>query len=200
MDTSITSTRRPAGAATAAYLAAALFFIHLITYFIPALRDITVDGSAAIAELLAAIAVAEHLLVFPVVAALRAPNWARHAGYGWLVIDIATDIMQLNGVAKPVYLGLRYGGHISAAVWIASASWHEKGLIRIVGLFVALDLAIYSFIAPLFAFSFVVLIPSLVLLPLWFVLAGRRIALNAEDTPSIGGMTMPQAAAPISAS
>lgn len=199
MDASTTSTNRATGAVTAAYLAAALFFIHLITYFIPALRDITVRDSAPLAELLAVLAVAEHLLVFPVIAALRASNWARHAGYGWLVIDMATDIMQLNGVAKPLYLGLRYGGHISAALWIASASLQERGLIRIVGLFVALDLALYSFIAPLFAFSFVVLIPSLVLLPLWFVLAGRRIARNAERARSVTG-GMPHATASVSAS
>lgn len=197
MGASTQSIRRPMGATTAAYLAATLFSIHLITYFIPSIRNVTVQQSPAVAELLAIIGVAEHLLVFPVVAALRAPNWARHAGYGWLVIDMATDIMQLNGVATPVYLGLRYGGHISAALWVASASWQEKGVLRPVGLFVALDLALYSFIAPLFPFSFVVLIPSLALLPLWFVLAGRRIAHGTGDAPRFAGGGTPQATAPV---
>ncbi len=45
---------------------------------------------------------------------------------------------------------------------------------RIVGLLLALDLAIYSFIA-FIPLTFVVLIPSLVLLPLWLVLVGRLI-------------------------
>ena len=35
------------------------------------------------------------------------------------LIDIATDSMQLKGVDKSIYLSLRYGGHISAALWIA---------------------------------------------------------------------------------
>jgi hypothetical protein len=38
---------------------------------------------------------------------------------GWLVIDIATDIMRLNGIDKSIYLALRYGGQISVALWIA---------------------------------------------------------------------------------
>jgi hypothetical protein len=33
---------------------------------------------------------ASRLLLFPIVAMLPAPRWARAAGYGWLVADIAT--------------------------------------------------------------------------------------------------------------
>src|SRR5947209_6396028 len=159
----------------AAYAAAVLFAIHLITYFIAPLRDATTTSSPIVAELLALLAVAEHLLVFPVVAALPAPRWVKAAGYGWLVIDIATDIMQLNGTPKTTYLPMRYGGHISAALWIASASWQLKGGIRITGLLLALDLAVYSFIA-FIPFTFVILVPSLLLLPLWFTLSGRLLA------------------------
>jgi hypothetical protein len=155
-----------------AYIVAAIFTIHLITYLIPGIRDATPTSSAIVAELIGIVGVAEHLLLFPIVAALPAPRWARAAGYGWLVIDMATDIMQLNGVDKSIYLSLRYGGHISASLWIASASWQAKGTIRIVGWLLALDLFIYSFIA-FIPFTFVVLFPSLVLLPVWFVLAGR---------------------------
>lgn len=159
----------------AAYGAAVLFAIHLVTYLIAPIRDATTISSPIVAELLALLAVAEHLLLFPVVAALPAPRWAKAAGYGWLVIDIATDIMQLNGVPKTTYLGMRYGGHISAALWLASASWETTGAFRIIGWLVALDLAIYSFIAFL-PLTFIVLFPSLVLLPLWFLLVGRRLS------------------------
>jgi hypothetical protein len=162
-----------------AYAAAVLFTVHLITYFIPSIRDATPTSSTIVAELLALLGVAEHLLLFPVVAALPAPRWARAAGYGWLVIDMATDIMQLNGIDKSIYLSLRYGGHISAALWIASASWQTKGALRLVGWLLALDLAIYSFIT-FIPFTFVVLIPSLVLLPVWLVLVGRLLAREGE--------------------
>jgi hypothetical protein len=160
---------------TAAYVAAILFAIHLVTYVIGPLRDATTSSSPIVAELLALLGVAEHLVLFPVIAALPAPRWAKAAGYGWLVIDMATDIMQLNGVPKETYLALRYGGHISAAVWIASASWQAKGVLRIVGEFVALDLVVYSFIA-FIPFTFIVLFPSLLLLPLWLVLIARLLA------------------------
>lgn len=159
----------------AAYAAAVLFAIHLITYFIAPIRDATTTSSPIVAELLALLAVAEHLLVFPVVAATPAPRWARAAGYGWLVIDMATDIMQLNGTPKTTYLAMRYGGHISAALWIASGSWQRTGTLRVIGVLLALDLAIYSFLA-FIPFTFVILIPSLVLLPLWLWLVGRLIA------------------------
>src|SRR2546430_4889450 len=133
--------------AIAAYGAALLFAIHLVTYFIPSLRDVTTSSSVIGAEALALLAVAEHLILFPVIAALPAPPWARAVGYGWLVLDIATDIMQLNGAVKLTYLSLRYGANVAAALWIASASWQAKGAIRLVRCFVALDLVIYSFIA-----------------------------------------------------
>jgi len=156
-----------------AYVAAALFAIHLITYFIAPVRDATTASMPLIAELLALLAVAEHLLVFPIIEALPAPQWAKAAGYGWLVIDMATDIMQLNGTPPATYLAMRYGGHIAAALWIASASWQGTGAIRVFGLLLALDLALYSFIA-FIPLTFLLLIPSLILLPAWFVLIGRR--------------------------
>jgi hypothetical protein len=181
--------------ATAAYVAAALFAVHLITYFIAPIRDVTTTSSPLLAELLALLAVAEHLLVFPVVAALPAPRWAKAAGYGWLVIDMATDIMQLNGTPRTTYLAMRYGGHIAAALWIASASWQVQGVMRAIGVLVALDLALYSFIAFL-PFTFVILIPSLVLLPLWFCLAGRllgrgeegMLGRDEEDSPQVAAL------------
>ncbi len=160
---------------TAAYGAALLFAIHLVTYFIPAIRDVTTSTSVLGAEALTLLAVAEHLILFPVIAALPAPKWARAVGYGWLILDIATDIMQLNGAVKLTYLTLRYGANIAAALWIAGASFQGKGVLRVIGVIVALDLAVYSFIA-FIPFSFLVLLPSLVLLPLWLVLVGRSLA------------------------
>jgi hypothetical protein len=107
-----------------AYAAAVLFTIHLITYFIPSIRDATPTSSIIVAELLALLGVAEHLLLFPVV--------------GWLL---------------------------------------------------ALDLAMYSFIA-FIPFTFVVLIPSLVLLPVWLVLVGRLLAREGghwQGRAEVGG-------------
>jgi len=111
-------------APAAAYAAAVLFALHLATYFVASVRDATLSNAASIAIGLAALAVAQHLVVFPVVAALNAPQWAKISAYIWLVVDTA----------------------------------------------------LYSALAPFSSLAFVVTIPSLVLLPVWFWLVGRLLA------------------------
>ncbi len=155
----------------AAYAVAILFALRLPTFFIPGMRDATALTAPLLGVLNAMLGIAPHLLLFVVVAVLPAPQWAKAAGYGWLVIDMATDIMALDGVAQLTAFSLKYGGHLSAALWIATSAWRAGGAMRIVGLLLALDLASYSFIssfAPVWP-----LLPSIVLLPLWFVLVGH---------------------------
>jgi hypothetical protein len=88
----------------AAYGAGVLFALHLATYFVPSIRDATLSTAAGVAVALAVLAVAQHLIVFPVVAALPAPRWAQVAGYTWLVVDMGTDLLQLGGASKSIYL------------------------------------------------------------------------------------------------
>jgi len=161
--------------AMAAYGVAALFAVRLPSFYVLPQSS----GSLIVRELSALLGIAPHLLLFVVIAALPAPVWAKSAGYGWLVIDMATDIMALNGVADTTFLPMHYGGHIAAALWIVTASWEAKGATRVVGLLLALDLGTYSFIAPVV--SFVALLPSIVLLPAWFILVARHIGHGAED-------------------
>jgi len=89
---------------------------------------------------------------------------------------MCTDILQFGGVSKAIYLVLRLAVNLLAALWIASASWPISRAIRYVGVFVALDFACYSFVALLSPLSFLVALPSLVLLPVWFGLVGRLLA------------------------
>jgi len=171
----------------AAYTAAVLFGLHLVTYVIPSVRDATVANAPAIAVSLAVLAVAQHLVVFPVVAALPAPRWARAAAYTWLVIDMGTDLAQLAGASKSVYLVIRLAVNVLAALWFAAASWRARGAARGIGIFVALDTAAYSGVGLFFAWAFVVTLPSLILLPVWFALMGRRLATlptRPETVPS----------------
>lgn len=176
-----TATSPRPSAALFAYGAAALFAAHLTTYFVPAIRDATLAQSAALAAALALLAVAQHLVVFPVVAALPAPRWAQLAGYTWLVVDMGTDLLQLGGAPKSLYLVLRLAINLVAALWIAAASLRACGATRALGVFVAVDFACYSFVALLSPLAFVVALPSLLLLPLWFVLVGRRLALMSRS-------------------
>lgn len=187
-------TRQHAVATRSAYAAAVLFAAHLTTYFVPSVRDATVSTSLRIAVALAVLAVAQHLVVFPVVRALRAPRWAQVAAYLWLVLDMCTDLLQLAGTPKSLYLVLRLGVNLFAALWIASASWSARGALRAVGLFVAFDFACYSCIAWLTPRAFVVTLPSLLLLPLWFALAGRALRHDEQHRRSTDDSTRTAAA------
>jgi hypothetical protein len=188
----LTSSRLPT-AALLAYIDAALFALRFVFFAIPYLRFIPCGVSGLVQDgtiLGALLGNAEHLLLFPIIAALPAPRWAKSAGYGWLVVDMATDIMALQGVSPTIYLPLRYGGHIAAALWAASAALQAKGAVRIVGVLYALDLALYSYLPH---GVFFILLPSAVLLPLWLVLLGRLLAREHSDQ-SAGASTVEQSA------
>jgi hypothetical protein len=168
--------RRSTTAIYAAYVAAVLFALHLASYLVPTLRDATLATATSLAVPLAVLAVAQHLAVFPVVAVLRAPPWARAAAYVWLLVDMGTELLQLGGASKSVYLVIRLAVNVLAALWIASASWRARGAMRGIGLFVALDAAAYSCVGLFFTRAFIVTLPSLILLPIWFALVGRSLA------------------------
>jgi hypothetical protein len=171
-------------AARFAYAAAILFALHLATYFVPALRGATLASAPALAVTVALLALAQHGVVFPIAAALPAPGWARTSAYVWLIGDMFSELMQLGGVDVSRYLTLRLLVNALAAVWIMAASWRAPLAMRIIGIFVACDLIAYSLTAPFDAGAFVLALPSLVLLPVWFVLAGRSLAQVSAPTPA----------------
>jgi hypothetical protein len=177
-------------ASRAAYAAANLFALHLVTYLIPSLRDATLATSATVALVIGILALAQHVVVFPVVAALPAPTWAKGAGYCWLVVDMLTEVLQLGGASKSLYLVLRLIFNVAAALWIACASWQApKKAIRRTGVFVAADFALYSLLSLLTGFApwvFVVALPSLVLLPDWFLLVGKHLSHVRKAAPVAG--------------
>ncbi|HEV2237730.1 MAG TPA: hypothetical protein VGR57_13800 [Ktedonobacterales bacterium] len=162
-------------AVPAAYAAAVLFALHLASYFVPTVRDATLAHAAGLAIALAVLALAQHLVVLPVVAALPAPAWARFAAVVWLGVDMGTDLAQLVGEPVSAYLNVRLAVNVLAALWIATASLGDRGALRVIGLVVALDFAAYSALALVFKQAFLVALPSLVLLPIWFALVGRRL-------------------------
>lgn len=159
------------------------FALRLASYFIPSIRDATLQGSFTIAVALAILAVAQHLVVFPVVYTVSAPAWAKAAAYIWLIVDTATDLLQLADTPKSVYLLIRLAVNVLAALWIAAASWRMEGAVRVIGLIVAVSTALYSAVAPFSPLAFLVTLPALALLPLWFLLVGRRLA-RARDLSS----------------
>src|SRR5438105_15148524 len=116
-------------ASYACYLGAFLFTVMIVMFN-------TVPKSMAIPV----VAIAFHLVLFPVVDKLPSADWARACGYGWLILDIAANIMYLNGVDEHICTALRYGGHIPAALWIINSSLKGSRPMQIVGLLLALIL------------------------------------------------------------
>jgi len=172
-------------AARFAYIAAVLFALRLAAYFVPALRDATLANAPALAIVVAVLPLAQYAATMPVAAALPAPGWARMSAYIWLIGATISDLMRLSGfsLASAITLGLLV--NLLAAAWLLGASWRAPLAMRIVGIFVACDLAAYSLTAPFDASGILLALPSLVLLPLWLALAGRRLAhAEAERSPA----------------
>ncbi len=157
-----TSTRKFASGAS--YLGAALFAL-LIILFNTMPQNIVV---------IAVVAVAFHVVLFPVVAELPSSDWARAAGYGWLILDIAANIMQVNGVDEHTCTALRYGAHIPAIIWIIISSLKASRIMQGVGFAQALIMGSYSFVAPWAPMW--MLYPAMVLLIIWLLLSGRTLA------------------------
>lgn len=190
-----TSSHQAEATSRVAFVAAGLFTLRFVFFFLPYLHFLPSGLSGLVQDGTlggAIIGNAEHLVLFPIIAALPAPRWAKQAGYGWLVVDMATDIMALQGVSPALYLALRYGGHISSVLWVACASWQATKATRIVGLLYAFDIALFSYIPH---GSFFLLIPSAFLFPLWLILVGRlltphrttplaQMSLDGEHVPA----------------
>lgn len=112
-----------------------------------------------------------HVAAFFFVSRVPAPAWARAAGFGWLALDVAVGIMTLNLVPFDIYMPLRLGGHVIAAMWLITVSLLSRGvLLKVLGLVTAVWLALFSFFGSVLPIS--LLGPPGILIVVWFVLAG----------------------------
>ena len=75
-----------------------------------------------------------HLAVFLLVFKLPAPEWARAAGYSWLLLDVAAGTLNINQVQPAIAHHVRLGGHIFAGIWIVMASLQGSLAAKLVGL------------------------------------------------------------------
>lgn len=125
-----------------------------------------------------------HLAFFLLVAKLEAPEWARAAGYGWLVLDVMTAVLTLNGVPFENYIFVRLGGHIFGGIWIATASLSGSRPVQIVGVVTGLYLFGFTFASPFVPLQ--ALFPNAILILVW-------LAIIAWQN---GGKRHPQVASP----
>ena len=97
-----------------------------------------------------------HLSLFLLVSKLEAPEWARAAGYGWLLLDVTSGVMTMGNVAHDIAYFERYGGHIFAGIWMVTVSLPGSRGVQIAGVLAGVLLFLYSFVArfvPLVALS-----------------------------------------------
>lgn len=159
-------------AARAAYAGAALF-VALIVYSRLGIEQ----PSTALFITMGVIGAAAHLVLLPVVAAMPAPEWARAAGYGWLVIDTMITIASINGLDPNLAGALRLGGHASSALWMARAAHNSKGAVRAIGWPLAAALMIHAVGAQWLPAW--VSLPPFVTIPIWLTCIGRSLQRQA---------------------
>jgi len=155
-------------AAKSAYAGAVLFAALLAL-------TITVGSqqSTALVIAMGVIGAAAHLVLMPVVGAMNAPDWARAAGYGWLVVDTMVTVATLNGLPPGIAGPLTLGSHASSALWMASVARNARGPVTAIGWPLAIYLAFHAFATPwLPAWS---LYPSFATIPIWLVFIGRSL-------------------------
>ena len=109
-----------------------------------------------------------HLALFLLVSRLEAPDWAKAAGYGWLVLDVTAGVMTLNGVPFAIYNFVRLGGHIFGGIWIATASLSGSRPMQVVGVIMGLYLAGFTFVSPFFSMK--ALTPTSLLTLVWLAI------------------------------
>ena len=165
MKSEINSTKTASGAA----YAGALLFTILVILFNTMPQNVVP---------IVIVAVTFHVLLFPVVAKVPSTDWGRAAGYGWLTLDIAANIMHLNGVDEHITSALRYGAHIPAIIWIIISSLHCNRKIQITGILQALVMGSYSFLAPWVPMWY--LYPAMILLIIWLILVGAFLGKSSK--------------------
>ena len=153
--------------ATCAYVGAALF-VALMAAF-SAIGDTPPTGGMLL--VLGILGVSSHLVLLPVVCASGRTAWTRACGYSWIAIDVMLNVASINGMTLAAVTPLRLGSHVLTAVWVADAGLTAGGIVRPVGIVLAMLLAGHAITAPWIP-AWVLFIPF-VLIPIWLVLLGR---------------------------
>jgi hypothetical protein len=89
-----------------------------------------------------------HLAMFLLVFKLSAPEWAKAAGYGWLLLDVAAGALMINHVPRTIAGNVRLGGHIFAGIWFVMASLQGSSAAKLAGVPAGLFLFAYTFASP----------------------------------------------------
>ncbi len=109
-----------------------------------------------------------HLAMFLLVAKLDAPDWAKAAGYGWLVLDVMTGVLTLNNVPHDIADYVRLGGHIFAGIWLVTAALSGSRSMMIAGVLTGIWLGGYTFVSPFLPMT--VIGPTAIFFLIWLAI------------------------------
>ncbi|EII4617364.1 hypothetical protein LHM76_002714 [Listeria monocytogenes] len=127
-----------------------------------------------------ALGVLYHLIILAIIPRLKAPNWAKAAGFGWITLDVACGIMTLCNVADAISSPVRLGGHVLCAIWIISVClFAQSNILKYLGFFIASWLGLYSFFGGILPMSYLT-VPG-ILVVVWLALLGFLYKKPAED-------------------
>ncbi|MEV4805319.1 hypothetical protein AB0K18_35430 [Nonomuraea sp. NPDC049421] len=157
------------------YASLRLLALLPLVLFLPAVIAFFTDPDVAWGEYLG---VFFHLSILFLVSRLEAAAWAKAAGYGWVVLDVLTGILMINGVDHDTAWAVRLGGHVLAGVWIVASSLVSHSWpVRVVGVVTGVWLAGYSFVGTQLAEEY--LRPAGIMILVWFAL----LAIFHRDSP-----------------
>ena len=126
-----------------------------------------------------------HLALFLLVPKLDAPEWAKAAGYGWLVLDVQAGVMGLNNVPHAIFDYVRLGGHIFAGIWIVTTSLRGSLPVKISGVIAGSLMFLYSFASPFLPLK--VLFPASIIVIIWLgFIAAQNGTRSASQRRLIG--------------
>jgi len=168
LETTASATRgiRPS---TWAWVSAVLFFGLAVAFGATQNND-----SQGATNAVASLGIVFHLALVPVVLNAPAPGWAKAAGFAWLTIDIASNVMGIAGASEASATFVRLVGHLPAGAWIIAVSWPLDGAARVVGTALGGWLAGYTLVAV--AVPEAAFMPAIVLMLAWLPLLGRSLS------------------------
>ena len=94
-----------------------------------------------------------HLALFLLIPKLEAPDWAKAAGYGWLLLDVTSGTMVLDGVPHAIADYVRLSGHIFAGIWIVTVSLPGSLPVKITGFIGGSWLFLFTFASRFLPFN-----------------------------------------------
>lgn len=106
-----------------------------------------------------------HLAMFMLVYSLKAPEWARAAGYGWLILDTSMGVLALKGIDPIIIEAIRLGGHLFAGIWIVPTALTGSLPSKIAGTIAGAGLFLFTFLSPFLSME--ALAPASIMLVIW---------------------------------